>query len=127
MGGVVLTDERTRRAVDKRARGQLRTLGVYVGMHALLTQNEDMEKDRINGSPGVVIGAPNVRGVLRRAVIALVVAVAGRPLGGRRAAAHGRRVLGAQRSEIAASASLVHLQGATVGAGLRKGGLVLNV
>ena len=55
MGGVVLTDERTRRAVDKRARGQLRTLGVYVGMHALLTQNEDMEKDRINGSPGVVV------------------------------------------------------------------------
>ena len=54
-GGTKLTDERSRCAVDKRARGQLRVLGVYVGMRALLTQNEDMETDRINGSPGVVV------------------------------------------------------------------------
>lgn len=44
-GGHELTDERARAAIDKRARGQLRTLGVYVGMRALLTQNEDIESD----------------------------------------------------------------------------------
>ena len=54
-GGHMLTDEGARTRIDKRARGQLRSLGVYIGMRALLTQNEDMETDRINGSPGVVV------------------------------------------------------------------------
>jgi hypothetical protein len=55
VGGIEILDERARAAIDKRARGQLPTLGLYVGMHALLTQNQDMESDNINGSPGVVV------------------------------------------------------------------------
>lgn len=54
VGGGLLSDERARERVDKKARGQLRSLGVYVGMRAILTRNEDVEADHLNGSPGEV-------------------------------------------------------------------------
>ena len=41
VGGVKLTDEGARAAIDKRARGQLQNLHVYEGMSALLTFNQD--------------------------------------------------------------------------------------
>ena len=53
-GGVEIRDDQRRGKIDQKMRGQLRTLGVYVGMGALLTKNEDMEAGRINGNPGVI-------------------------------------------------------------------------
>ena len=61
VGGGLLSDERARERVDKKARGQLRSLGVYVGMRAILTRNEDVEADHLNGSPGEVARSRQTR------------------------------------------------------------------
>lgn len=46
--------EAVRQKIDRSARGQLRELHVYVGMHGVLTDNKSMKDDFINGTTGVV-------------------------------------------------------------------------
>ena len=50
-----ITDEAKRRAIDKQTRGQMRRLGIYAGMPALLTRNQNVETDNVNGAPGTVV------------------------------------------------------------------------
>ena len=54
--GSLISDDALRSLIDKRARGQLQNLHVYEGMSALLTFNQDMATEFVNGTLGRIVG-----------------------------------------------------------------------